>query len=310
MVNSFLQYLQYEKRYSQHTVAAYQLDISQFALYLSTTYELNQPELADYTMIRSWIVSMVEKREGSKPMEARTVNRKIATLRTFYKFLLRKKAISQDPTVKVRALKTNRALPSFVEEHPINTLLDGIEFSPDFTGIRDRLIIEILYGTGIRLSELIHLKDSHISVYEQMIKVTGKRNKERIVPVHKSLLKLITTYQESKKATFGSNRSATGESAQPSSSDDFLIVTDKGEQSYPMMIQRIVKKYLDLITTIETRSPHVLRHTFATHLLNKGADLNAIKDLLGHTSLAATQVYTHNSIDKLKKIFEQAHPKA
>jgi integrase/recombinase XerC len=293
MVNLFLQYLQYEKRYSPHTVSAYQRDVEQFAQYLSTAYELPAPEEANFPMIRSWIVSLVEQK-----MEATSINRKIATLRTFFKFLLKKKAISQDPMLKVVALKTSRSLPAFVEEQPLSLLLDQFEFTQDFSGLRDKLILELLYGTGIRLSELIHLKENDLSIYDQVIKVTGKGNKQRIIPVHQSLPPLLKSYLESKKAQLIGNPSA------------YLIVTDKGEQSYPMMIQRIVKKYLNMITTIEKRSPHVLRHTFATHLLNKGADLNAIKDLLGHSSLGATQIYTHNSLDKLKKVFEQAHPKA
>ncbi len=293
MVNLFLQYLQYEKRYSPHTVSAYQRDVEQFAQYLSTAYELPAPDEANFPMIRSWIVSLVEQK-----MEATSINRKIATLRTFFKFLLKKKSISQDPMLKVVALKTSRSLPAFVEEQPLSLLLDQFEFTPGFSGLRDKLILELLYGTGIRLSELIHLKENDLSIYDQVIKVTGKGNKQRIIPVHQSLPPLLKSYLESKKAQLIGNPSA------------YLIVTDKGEQSYPMMIQRIVKKYLNMITTIEKRSPHVLRHTFATHLLNKGADLNAIKDLLGHSSLAATQIYTHNSLDKLKKVFEQAHPKA
>lgn len=293
MVNLFLQYLQYEKRYSPHTVSAYQRDVEQFAQYLSTAYELPAPDEANFPMIRSWIVSLVEQK-----MEATSINRKIATLRTFFKFLLKKKSISQDPMLKVVALKTSRSLPAFVEEQPLSLLLDQFEFTPGFSGLRDKLILELLYGTGIRLSELIHLKENDLSIYDQVIKVTGKGNKQRIIPVHQSLPPLLKSYLESKKAQLIGNPSA------------YLIVTDKGEQSYPMMIQRIVKKYLNMITTIEKRSPHVLHHTFATHLLNKGADLNAIKDLLGHSSLAATQIYTHNSLDKLKKVFEQAHPKA
>jgi integrase/recombinase XerC len=293
MVNLFLQYLQYEKRYSPHTVSAYQRDVEQFAQYLSTAYELPAPNEASFPMIRSWIVSLVEQK-----MEATSINRKIATLRTFFKFLLKQKSISQDPMLKVVALKPSRSLPAFVEEQPLSLLLDQFEFTQDFSGLRDKLILELLYGTGIRLSELIYLKENDLSIYDQVIKVTGKGNKQRIIPVHQSLPPLLKSYLESKKAQLIGNPSA------------YLIVTDKGEQSYPMMIQRIVKKYLNMITTIEKRSPHVLRHTFATHLLNKGADLNAIKDLLGHSSLGATQVYTHNSLDKLKKVFEQAHPKA
>src|SRR4051794_16492714 len=174
MVNLFLQYLQYEKRYSPHTVSAYQRDVEQFAQYLSSTYELSAPEEANFPMIRSWIVSLVEQK-----MEATSINRKIATLRSFFKFLLKKKTISQDPMLKVVALKTSRSLPAFVEEQPLSLLLDQFEFTPDFSGLRDKLILELLYGTGMRLSELVHLKENDLSIYDQVIKVTGKGNKQR-----------------------------------------------------------------------------------------------------------------------------------
>ena len=211
MVKLFLQYLQYEKRYSPHTVSAYQRDIEQFALYLSTAYELSEPEASTFPMIRSWIVSLVEQK-----MEATSINRKIATLRSFFKFLLKQKTISQDPMLKVVALKTSRSLPAFVEEQPLGLLLDQFEFTPDFAGLRDKLIMEMLYGTGIRLSELIELKENDISLYDQVIKVTGKGNKQRIVPIHHILPPLLTTYLESKKKQFA---------AKPS---EYLIVTDKG----------------------------------------------------------------------------------
>jgi integrase/recombinase XerC len=293
MVDSFLQYIQYEKRCSPHTLTSYQTDLLQFTQFLDTVYECNTPEIATFPMIRSWIVSLVEEK-----LTPTSVNRKIATLRTYYKFLLRRNTITSDPMLKVKALKVNKALPQFVDEQSLNQLLDTFEFSDDFAGNRDRLVMELLYGSGMRLAEMISLQESDVSTYEQTIKVTGKRNKQRIIPISKRLIDLINTYNQSKKNTFFNNHSS------------FLIVTDQGETIYPMMVYRIVRKYLDLATTVEKRSPHVLRHTFATHLLNKGADLNAIKDLLGHSSLAATQVYTHNSLEKLKTIFEQAHPKA
>ena len=293
MIGSFLQYIQYEKRCSLHTLTSYQTDLVQFEQFLDTVYEYKTPESATFPMIRSWIVSLVEEKKS--PV---SINRKIATLRTFYKYLQKKGTISTDPMLKVKALKVNKALPQFVDEQSLNQLLDTFEFSDDFAGLRDRLVMELLYGTGIRLAEMMHLQEPDIHAYEQTIKVTGKRNKQRVIPISKRLIDLIDKYKFVKKNTFLNN---------PSS---FLIVTDNGDKIYPMMVYRIVRKYLDLVTTVEKRSPHVLRHTFATHLLNKGADLNAIKDLLGHSSLAATQVYTHNSLEKLKTIFEQAHPKA
>lgn len=293
MIDPFLQYIQYEKRCSPHTLTSYQTDLLQFTQFLDTVYECKTPETATFPMIRSWIVSLVEGKRTPT-----SINRKIATLRTYYKFLLRRNIITSDPMLKVKALKVNKALPQFVDEQSLNHLLDTFEFSADFSGVRDRLVMELLYGSGIRLAEMISLQESDINLYEQTIKVTGKRNKQRIIPISKRLIDLIGTYNLSKKNTFINNHSSD------------LIVTDQGEKIYPMMVYRIVRKYLDLATTVEKRSPHVLRHTFATHLLNKGADLNAIKDLLGHSSLAATQVYTHNSLEKLKTIFEQAHPKA
>jgi len=292
MVDIFLKYLQYEKRCSQHTLTAYQTDLAQFAAFLHTSYEYPQPELATFPLIRSWIVSLVEAQTN-----ATTVNRKIAALRTFYKFLLQRGTITQNPMLKVRSLKESKKLPQFVEEQQLNQLLDNFTFPEGFEGLRDRLVLELLYGTGIRLAEMLSIDAAAISRFDQTIKITGKRNKQRIIPLHSGLLPLIETYQQAKENTF------------KGTADARLIVTDDGKAAYPMLIYRIVRKYLTL-TQADKRSPHVLRHTFATHLLNKGADLNAIKDLLGHSSLAATQVYTHNSLEKLKKVYEQAHPKA
>jgi len=228
----------------------------------------------------------------------RTVNRKIASLRSYYKFLIKRGEMEKDPTAKVRLLKTQKDLPSFADEKELVNLLDKFEFTHDFEGLRQKLIIELLYGTGIRLSELIGLKDSDINHHQSTLKVLGKRNKERIIPVATPLLSLIAQYKAEKNHVFESNPNA------------FLLVNNKGDKAYPMMIYRIVNSFLNMVSSTEKKSPHALRHTFATHLLNKGADLNAVKDLLGHSSLAATQVYTHNSLEKLKSVFDQAHPKA
>ena len=244
-------------------------------------------------MIRSWIVALVDEK-----IENRSINRKIATLRSFYNFLLRHKTITANPMLKIRALKTDKTLPKYVEEKPMENLLDDMQFSDDFSGLRDKLVIELLYGTGMRLAELIGLKITDLNLYNNTLVVLGKRNKQRIIPVNKSLVEAIKKYLTLRT------------DIADDTTHSYLILTDSGTQVYPMFIQRLVKKYLSLVTSLEQRSPHVLRHTFATHLLNRGADLNAIKDLLGHTSLAATQVYTHNSIEKLKKVFKQAHPKA
>jgi integrase/recombinase XerC len=293
MVSFFLQHIRHEKRCSHHTLTAYRGDLEQFARYLSEHYELDAPEAADFQQIRSWIAHLAES-----GLDNRSTNRKIATLRAFYGFLLRKKSIATDPMLHIRALKTDRSLPTFVKEQEMSTLLDDVEFPDDFSGLRDKLVLELLYGTGIRLSELTGLKDSDLNPYDRTLTVLGKRNKHRVVPLNATLFQLIRSYQALKERTFAGQ------------SEDRLIVADTGVAAYPVLIQRIVKRYLTLVTSLEKKSPHVLRHTFATHLLNRGADLNAIKDLLGHTSLAATQVYTHNSIEKLKEAYQQAHPKA
>jgi len=289
---SFLKYIQFEKRFSHHTITSYENDLNQFEDFLSENYGI-APEDANHNAIRHWVVTLIEN--GTSP---RTVNRKMASLRSFYKFLLKREAITKDPTSKIQALKTSKSLPQFVNEPDITRLLDQCEFPKDFTGRRDQLILELLYSTGIRLSELINLKESNINFSAGTLKVLGKRNKERVIPFSKSLAQIIQAYRNEKNNL-------------PEINDQgCLLVTDNGDQCYPMLIYRTVKKYLNLFTTIEKRSPHVLRHTFATHLLNKGAELNAVKDLLGHSSLAATQVYTHNSLEKLKTVFDQAHPKA
>jgi integrase/recombinase XerC len=293
MIESFLKYLQYEKRLSPHTVLAYKNDLLQFHRFLTETHSCDDILRADYTMVRSWIVSLIEC--GTKPS---SVNRKIACLRTFFKFLMMQERITKDPMVKITALKTKKRLPSFVKEEDMVNLLDNQIFDETFEGCRNQLILELFYGTGIRLSELIHLKEKSIDLQNRTIRVLGKRNKERIIPFSVNLVSIIEKYlavrnREVERKDHGN-----------------LFVRPNGECCYPMMIYKIVKKHLSRFPAVEERSPHVLRHTYATHLLNKGAELNAVKDLLGHSSLAATQVYTHNSTEKLKKVFEQAHPKA
>jgi integrase/recombinase XerC len=293
MIDSFIKYLQYEKRYSRHTLISYKNDLTQFFDFLQNPDFVQGEENITYSEIRAWIVSLIEN--GLDPKSA---NRKISTLRSYFRFLLKKGVIEVNPTLKVRVLKTKKQLPRFLKEGEIRQLFEEAEFKDDFEGWRDRLVMELLYGTGMRLNELITLKEQDINFLDQHIKVLGKRNKERLIPFTRLLHNVLENYQSKKKETFKGN------------ADGYLIVTNKEEQCYPMMIYRIVRKFLDQFTTIDKRSPHVLRHTFATHLLNKGADLNAVKELLGHSSLSATQVYTHNSLEKLKKVFDQAHPKA
>ena len=291
MVETFLKYLSFEKRYSKHTVEAYRKDLLQFSDFLSSDFEIDSIEEANHPHIRGWIVTLMDNEISPK-----SVNRKIATLKSFYKFLLGREYIEANPASQIKPLKTEKDLPTFVKEDEITMLLDRVEFEADFFGQRDRLLLELLYSTGIRLAELQGLKESDVNFYENTIRVLGKRNKERIIPIGNSLIEMIGNYQKLKN-----EMGMVGEN---------LLLTDKGEPLYPMFIYRKVNKYLSAVTTLSKKSPHVMRHTFATHLLNKGADLNAVKDLLGHTSLAATQVYTHNSIEKLKAAFDQAHPKA
>lgn len=290
MIQSFLKYLSKEKRYSAHTVNSYGTDLDQLREFL----QLSEDDMATVPglSIRSWVVHLMEA--GVSP---RTVNRKIATLRSFYKFLHSREYIAENPTSKLRPLKTPKSIPDFVQKKDMDLILDRVEYDESFAGLRDKLVLELLYGTGMRLSELIGLRDHDLDQFACTIRVLGKRNKERIIPVSKGNVALLSTYKSLRNETL-------------QGPFETLLVTDAGKRCYPVMIQRIVKKYLGLASKVNKRSPHILRHSFATHLLNNGADLNAVKDLLGHSSLAATQVYTHNSLEKLKSTFDQAHPKA
>lgn len=292
MVQSFLTYLQSEKRLSANTILAYESDLAQFLGFLETTFPGTAPENADYNELRYWIIQLVEDGRG-----ATSVNRKIACLRSFYKFLMRREVIKKDPTVKIKPLKTPKRIPSFVKEADMVRVLDNKVFDNTLDGQRTKLILELFYGTGMRLSELLNLRENQIDLINRTVKVLGKRNKERIIPFSLNLVSIIEDYKNVR------NREVENRG------HGLLLVTDSGEPCYPMMVYRIVKTHLQ-ISSAERKSPHVLRHTYATHLLNKGAEINAVKDLLGHSSLAATQVYTHNSIEKLKKAFDLAHPKA
>lgn len=290
MIDQFLDHLRYEKRASGHTLTAYGHDLDQFVKYLLFQYELDKPETVTPPMLRSWIVSLVE--EGLNPA---SVNRKMATIRSFYKFLRRKNLILKDPTANLNSLKTRKKLPAFVEEKAMDMLFDSVAFPEGFEGLRDRIILELLYGTGMRLSELIALEADQVDTENRLVRVYGKRSKERLIPVTTNLAHLLADYKSQRA---------------PVEDTCILLLTDAGKPAYPVFVQRVVKKYLSAVTTLQQKSPHVLRHTYATHLLNRGADLNAIKELLGHANLAATQIYTHNSIEKLKKTHQQAHPKA
>ncbi|RKR82226.1 integrase/recombinase XerC [Mucilaginibacter gracilis] len=309
VLEQFIQYLQFEKRFSPHTITAYQHDLDQFFEYTSSSGQLNadatppdhhiQLLIANlgnitYQDIREWVVQLINNGQTAK-----SVNRKISCLRTFFKFAMRQGVITNNPASKIQAPKIPRRLPVVIEEDKIMGLLNDAEaFTDDFAGLRDKLIIELLFGTGIRLAELVGLKETDIDLYQGTIKVLGKRNKERLVPINTELKLLLEKYSIKKKSEKFHNNSLT------------FIVTGKGANAYPKMIYLIVQKYLSAISTQDKKSPHVLRHTFATSMLNHGADLNAIKELLGHANLSATQIYTHNSVERLKYIYKQAHPKA
>ncbi len=287
--DSFTRYLQFEKRFSNHTLVAYSNDILQFFTFLQSTYEIKTIEEITHTIVRSWIVSLMEKK-----ITPRTVNRKITTLKTFYKYLLRQQLVTENPMLKIQSPKTSKRLPVFVEKEKMDLLLDVVDFEKDIEGQRNKLIIEIFYATGMRLSELINLTIANIDLYSFQMKVLGKRNKERIIPFSRELKNEIQKYIKAKKNL----------------PNEFLFENKKGGKLNAETIYAVVRNYLSQVTTIDKKSPHVLRHTFATHMLNNGADLNAIKELLGHANLSATQVYTHNTVEKLKNIHKQAHPKA
>jgi integrase/recombinase XerC len=288
----FLNYLKYEKRYSVHTITAYENDLDQFVLFGKKLVEDFCVEEVDYHLIRQWIISLMDG--GTS---ARSVNRKISTLKSFFKFLMREEKIGKNPTDQIILPKMGKKLPVFVEEKEINRLLDGKFFTDDFEGRRDKAVVSLFYGTGIRLSELVGIRFADLDLPEKMVKVTGKRNKERLVPFPVEISAVLNDYIQLRNELFPD-------------SGNFVFLTENGEPAYNKLIYRIVKKQLSLVTTIDKKSPHILRHSYATHLLNHGADLNAIKELLGHANLAATQVYTHTSFEELKKVYKQAHPRA
>lgn len=291
MLDSFFNYLQFEKRYSPHTVLAYKTDLNQFQQHAIEIFAESDLLVVTYSMIRSWIISLSEAKTSIK-----SLHRKAASIRAFYKYLMRHKLILSDPTLKIRVPKLQKRLPVFVGITDINKQFD-LAAEETFSQIRDKLVMELFYGTGIRRAELLGLLTMDVNTSAGHIKVTGKGNKQRLVPLHAELLRLIEKYINARNYEFENN-------INPS-----FIVTDAGLKCYPIFLYRIVKNNLSNLNTLEKKSPHVLRHSFATHLLDKGADLNAIKELLGHSSLAATQVYTHNTPAKLKAIYDQAHPK-
>ena len=287
---TYLQYLEYEKRYSPHTIDAYRRDLSQFDRFLSGIGEKNIA--ADFRVIRRWIVALVA--EGDVP---RTVNRKIVALRSFFKYLMQKGLITVNPMEKVGLLKVDKNLPVFVTTDKMNDLLDEEpEDAGDYKTVRNRMILELFYMTGMRLSELIHLKDSDVDTGAMTVKVLGKRNKERIIPLTAQFCSTLRQYMALKKSTFADTA--------------MLFVLDSGKPLNERWVQRMTRQKLGAVTTMKKRSPHVLRHSFATNILDEGAELNAIKEILGHANLSATQVYTHSSLKRIKKVYQQAHPRA
>jgi integrase/recombinase XerC len=305
--DKFIKYIQFEKRYSPHTVIAYRSDLEQFYEFLSQQYDISDIGQVTHQMIRSWMVNLLENQ-----ISVRSINRKITALKSFYRFLLREGSINENPVRKITLPHISKRLPVFVEKEKMDTLLDDIDFGTGFPSLRDRLIIELFYATGIRLSELVGLKTMDVDFHNSLIKVLGKRNKERLIPFSERTSTLMKQYT-SERENYLLEVSTCKEKGRGHNQGDQtpnLFITDSGNKIYPKMVYRIVNDYLARVTTINKRSPHILRHTFATHMLNNGADLNSIKELLGHSNLSATQVYTHLTIEKLKKIYRQAHPKA
>jgi integrase/recombinase XerC len=290
---TFLEYLSSEKRYSVHTVDAYKRDLEQFTHYLSVHYDLEEPAFAGFRHIRSWLASLM-----SDGLLRSSVNRKMSSLRSFYKYLFRLGQISVNPTDRLIAIKKERKLPVFIEEQRLHELFDMPLYADDFDGLRDLLMLELLYTTGMRRAELIGLRHKDVDIALGIIRLKGKGNKERLMPLLPGTLDLYKRYCEKKETLFGLG------------GDSPILLSKKGKKLYPTFVYRRVIFYLSRVTTQTKTSPHVLRHSFATHMLEHGADLNAIKELLGHASLSATQIYTHNTIEKIKSIYKQAHPKA
>lgn len=290
-IRSFLDHLRFEKRYSAHTLRSYSDDLSAFFEFLEKQYGSMPTAEVAHLHIRSWLAGL---KEGG--ITARSIGRKISTLRSYFKYQMKTGKLEVSPMEKVVTPKAGKRLPVFIKEEDTRELLGTLSATEDWKGLNARLLISFFYATGMRLSELINLKESHIDLSGRRIKVLGKGNKERIIPISEDLIGLLKEYREAKAREIG------GEG-------EYFLVTEKGKRMYPKYAYLLVNKWLSEVKTLDKKSPHVLRHTFATHLLNQGADLNAVKELLGHSSLAATQVYTHNTIEKLKEVHKKSHPR-
>jgi integrase/recombinase XerC len=290
-INSFLNYLLIEKKYSKHTIIAYEKDLNDFQLFCIDECEDQNITSVNYSQIRSWIVSLV-----NFEISNRTINRKISSLKSFYKFLQKTKQIETSPLSKHKALKVSKQVQIPFSEKEIINVLNLHDEVIDFESVRNKLIVELFYSTGIRRSELIHIKISSIDFNNETVKVIGKRNKERIIPLIKTVQQSLKKYLEFRE--------------QIENKEPYLFITKKGKKFYDTLVYRIINNYFSSVSSKVKKSPHVIRHSFATHLLNEGADLNSVKELLGHSSLASTQVYTHSSLGKLKEIYNQAHPRS
>ena len=286
-IDEFLNYIKSEKRYSDLTIVSYKTDLVQFNSFLLKSFSITNPNKVDFKIVRSWISSLVES-----DLQSSSINRKISALKSFYRFLEISDYSTHNPTLKIIAPKISKKLPVFVEKSNINELLDKDFFENDFCGHRDKLIIEVFYFTGIRLTELLNIRLNDIDYINSSLKVLGKRNKERIIPLAYTLLNKIKLFVKNYNL------------------DNYLFANKNKNKLYPKKVYRIVNKYISLVSSVKKKSPHILRHSFATHMLNNGADLNAIKELLGHANLSATQIYTHNTIAKLKAVYKQAHPRS
>ena len=291
MQGAFLQYLRSEKRFSAHTILAYENDLKQFSFYLDEVYELEDLSKVNDKVVRSWMVHL-----SDLGLSARSINRKLSSLKSFYRFSCNNGFCSINPLINIVGPKQEQRLPEFVDEKEMRNLFSSISFDDSFEGIRDKIMLDLFYQTGMRLSELRGLKVSDVDFSKKVLKVLGKRNKERLIPLHDSILKSLQSYIDERKNNVQADESA-------------LVINNKGTKCNEKFVYRTVNSYLSTVTLTTKKSPHIIRHTFATHMLNRGADLNTIKEILGHANLAATQVYTHNSIDKLKAIYKQAHPK-
>ena len=286
-LKEFINYIQSEKRYSDYTITSYKVDLNQFFNYLIEEYKIDTPKNVTFKIVRNWISYLLES--GLKP---RSVNRKISSLKSYFKFLVISNYSNSNPTLKITSPKTSKRLPVFIEKEKINSLLDAKFFDDNFIGYRDRLIIELFYFTGIRLSELLNISIKDVDFNNSQIKVLGKRNKERLIPLTYTLILELKNYINKHNL------------------NSYLFVDENNNKLYSKKVYRIVNKYISKVSSLKKKSPHILRHSFATHMLNNGADINAIKEILGHSNLSATQIYTHNSIKKLKNVHKQAHPKA